>query len=344
MILSGLHPPKKAREVPMLTQWYTGKLPTSSSTSSLSSTTSFDVIVEPSVTSTGNLWTPAQLGSSLTMWLDANDASTLTLNGSTVSQWDDKSGNGFHAVQSTASYQPTYNPTGFNSKPSLFFDATNDLMACNATNSSSQADLFFGAAFQYLSDSTNWRPIVAHNTSETSSCAGTLHLQRRSTESEIGVHDSGRVDTGSAYTVQVTDLFEPRIATVGRNGGTNGQNGALTVTATGPSQPTYITQATQSWATSEATSRIQIGGRQQASTGWANAYISEVIVCNTDLSTADREKVEGYLAWKWGLEGELPAAHPYIDGPPLLDIRTGGVISLYKSPYWVIRNPFKTYG
>lgn len=51
-------------------------------------------------------WTPAQLQTAL--WLDAADASTVTLNGSTVSQWSDKSGNGRNATQSTAASQPAY--------------------------------------------------------------------------------------------------------------------------------------------------------------------------------------------------------------------------------------------
>ena len=260
-------------------------------------------------------WTPAEL-TGLALWLDADDASSITLNGSTVSQWSDKSGNNQHVVQATASAQPLYLPTTFNSKPTLYFDDTNDQMGCDVTNVSSQGDLFFGAAFQYLSDTNNWRPIVAHNTSTDQSNAGTLLMQRSSSRSEIGVHDSGRTDSGSDFTVQVTDLFEPRIATVGRNGGTLGDGGALTITATGPSQPTYITQINQSWPTTENTSRIQIGGRQQVQTGWANAYISEVIVCNTDLSTEDRQKLEGYLAWKWGLTANLPADHPYKSAPP----------------------------
>lgn len=49
-------------------------------------------------------WTPAQIPTAL--WLDANDTSTITLNGSTVSQWNDKSGNGRNAVQATAANQP----------------------------------------------------------------------------------------------------------------------------------------------------------------------------------------------------------------------------------------------
>jgi hypothetical protein len=58
-----------------------------------------------------NPWNPAQLGADLALWLDADDASTITLNGSTVAQWDDKSGNGKHMVQATASAQPTYTTT-----------------------------------------------------------------------------------------------------------------------------------------------------------------------------------------------------------------------------------------
>jgi len=34
----------------------------------------------------------------------------------------------------------------------------------------------------------------------------------------------------------------------------------------------------------------------------------------TDIT--DFEKAEGYLAWKWGLEGNLPSDHPYKNSAP----------------------------
>jgi hypothetical protein len=52
------------------------------------------------------LWTPAQLPTAL--WMDANDANTITLNGTTVSQWSDKSGNSRNVSQATAVSQPLY--------------------------------------------------------------------------------------------------------------------------------------------------------------------------------------------------------------------------------------------
>ena len=41
--------------------------------------------------------------------------------------------------------------------------------------------------------------------------------------------------------------------------------------------------------------------------------ISEVIVL---ANNADRQITEGYLAWKWGLEADLPIGHPYKDAAP----------------------------
>jgi hypothetical protein len=69
-------------------------------------------------------WTPADLGASLALWLDAADASTITLNGSNVSQWDDKSGNDRHASQATASFQPLYQA----SPARVIFDKTDDVL------------------------------------------------------------------------------------------------------------------------------------------------------------------------------------------------------------------------
>jgi hypothetical protein len=55
------------------------------------------------------------------LWLDASTSSTLTLSGSNVSQWNDKSGNGNNPLQATMSNQPTYSATGLNGRPAVVF-------------------------------------------------------------------------------------------------------------------------------------------------------------------------------------------------------------------------------
>lgn len=44
--------------------------------------------------------------------------------------------------------------------------------------------------------------------------------------------------------------------------------------------------------------------------------LCEIIVGTSALSESDRQKMEGYLAHKWGLAGSLPLSHPYKDAPP----------------------------
>jgi hypothetical protein len=57
----------------------------------------------------------------LEAWWDASDASTITLNGSNVSEWRDKSGKGRHASQVTGANQPAYSPTSWSGRPSVNF-------------------------------------------------------------------------------------------------------------------------------------------------------------------------------------------------------------------------------
>ena len=50
--------------------------------------------------------------------------------------------------------------------------------------------------------------------------------------------------------------------------------------------------------------------------GRLNGYVHEVVVYNTTLTNSDRQKVEGYLSWKWGLQAKLPTSHPYYNAAP----------------------------
>ena len=47
-------------------------------------------------------------------------------------------------------------------------------------------------------------------------------------------------------------------------------------------------------------------------------YIAEVCVFNSVLSTTNYQLIEGYLAWKWGLQANLPSGHPYKNAAPTI--------------------------
>jgi hypothetical protein len=48
----------------------------------------------------------------------------------------------------------------------------------------------------------------------------------------------------------------------------------------------------------------------------SGAEIGEIVMYDSALSTADAERLEGYLAHKWGLTGDLPGGHPHKTTPP----------------------------
>src|SRR5690606_16548916 len=47
--------------------------------------------------------------------------------------------------------------------------------------------------------------------------------------------------------------------------------------------------------------------------------IGEVILIKRTLSQDERQKMEGYLAHKWGMQDELPTGHPYRNTIPMVN-------------------------
>lgn len=79
-----------------------------------------------------NLFLPNFI-SGLNYWFDAADSSSISI-ATGVSQWNDKSGNGFHATQGTAGKQPTYTIGGMNGHNVLTFsNASQTYLAFSGT-------------------------------------------------------------------------------------------------------------------------------------------------------------------------------------------------------------------
>jgi putative intracellular protease/amidase len=82
------------------------------------------------------------------------------------------------------------------------------------------------------------------------------------------------------------------------------------------------TGSTISGSSLGGTSRLLLGAYNNATdTGeqagyFMNGDMGEVLIYTTELVQADRESIEGYLHWRWGLQGDLPPAHPYKSQPP----------------------------
>lgn len=84
-----------------------------------------------------------------------------------------------------------------------------------------------------------------------------------------------------------------------------------------------------------------IGMRDRTTvSGVFDGEIAEILMYEGALSDADRQKVEGYLAHKYNLDGNLPASHPYKTTPPGASLPAGGWLGATGDFYPVGYNPY----
>jgi hypothetical protein len=218
-----------------------------------------------------NIWTPALI--STTVWLDASDASTITLVGSKVSQWSDKSGNNNHWLQADDSLRPTYTQSLINGLPGV--DVPQDTFMATA-NAVLQPDTHTMMAVVRRNSSGNFIDTLGSSTTG----PNTVLAQIQSGFNAARFNNSSNV--------AVTFFSDATIAV-----------GSVAILGQSHSPTGNFT----------SNSVFQMGRETGAAA--APKQYGEVILTTSQLSGYDRERLEGYLAHKWGLTANLPADHPY---------------------------------
>lgn len=243
-------------------------------------------------------WTPANITTAL--WLDASDSSTITTVSDAVSQWDDKSGNNRHATQATSDRRPAYTSSGLNAKNIITFDGDNDYLI---TTSASYAAVNYFMVSKCISRS-QYDALFAARSS----------LQTKGVLSDITVTLSTATDTAlfsnHAFNASYAMIDASNVASL-----SNFNNFDAGSNSTGTNWFLFDMAIT---ATSAGTKSFALGadifGDPQTRT--FNCAIAEFVITSSELSTADRERMQGYFAHKWGLTENLPGGHPYKTAAP----------------------------
>ena len=251
----------------------------------------------------GTPWTPANITTSL--WLDAGDASTITLNSTTVSQWNDKSGNSRNATQGSSVQQPTYTSNSQNGYGIISFDGSNDNLDISSTTVITSGNANFGVFAAYKPKSTTYGTILANYS------AGNFQLLFGSQTiapylAPWGLYNNASLDLDSDNYTQNANLF---ISCVRTGGSVVGYTNGTTKNTVANSASVYTGANTASvWTLGANTDNSEV----------ANMDLYELIVINGTVSTDTRQRTEGYLAWKWGLQANLPNDHPYKNIAPTI--------------------------
>ena len=251
------------------------------------------------------------------LWMDATDVAgngTFFSNGATVSSWKDKSGNGNFAT--TGHGNPTLVTKSINTQNALSFGSTQNLYMEPMTNvpSVDTVSIFVVAT---LNDLTNnfGRLVSFGNTADGTNNldyadSGNFIITRFATSSSISIfRNNANITTSVGYNTPF--LIEVVFDGTNCDGYLNGTRFS-------------------GFASSGRFSfnRLGLGVNIDTKDTPGDCYpgtIGEVVLFYTNLSTDDRQSIEGYLAWKWGLVANLPSDHPYkinpqYAGPPFPNV------------------------
>ena len=212
--------------------------------------------------------------SGISLWLDAADQQSITLSTSTVTTWADKSGNGYNA---TGGVSPTYSSNGVQFNGSSYLTTS-----APAGNNSATYFIVFKPS------SIGFTVLLGGNVVSTA----TLFVGS-STSFVLGDWNSNVATFTTSFSAGTTYIASGMAS-----------GGVLSVSINAG------TMATGS-RTFSGSGTFTIGAGYTDNRAKYSGAINEVIVFNSALSVSDRQKVEGYLASKWGVQANLPSTHGF---------------------------------
>jgi hypothetical protein len=234
----------------------------------------------------------------LDLWLDASDNSTVldatdaeASDDEAVKTWQDKSGNANHAVQATVANQPLRRAAEVNGLDALDLDGTNHYMLGTSDLTPRQTDektIFCVGVCDDLASSGNRNTLIDLYENDTAATGESGALA-----AEISYRCSGRTWISTTPATQSA----ASIVTLSHDGQTNIED-AITMWLNGSA--VTKTSGTDG-ALVDATGVYYVGTVGVSLGQNYNGRICEIIVYDSELSTADREAVETYLANKWGI-------------------------------------------
>ena len=238
-------------------------------------------------------------------WYDASDTGTITVSGSNVTQWNDKSANGLNLLQGTASKQPLSGTRTQNGLNTIDYDGSNDVLTSNAAASAwkfltdSTGSTFFMAIVTDV-NSVEWGMTDVSN----SSVANNPTYALTGNSNRTGYFGKGS-DNPSGYNWFVsstTQTFTDNTAQTWTvvSDPTNGTAANRVKIYKNTTLDTSANVQTASSATGNPAVPLSLGGYNLYSSSF-NGAICEVIIYDSILSATDVGKNQAYLQTKWAI-------------------------------------------
>ena len=240
-----------------------------------------------------DLWTPSEI--STIFWYDAADVTTITATGNQVTQMLDKSGNNYTLTRASGQVGPNTGTRTLNGLNVLEWTGNNCLQ--NLSFAYNQASTALNVAMVVQIDSpAGTQYFVLAGTSTTATGTRMSLRWLNNSFQVLGGSGGGNIQFPSGVTSPAGQpyLLLPRY---------NASNSSWRVNGT---------QTNTGSVGTNAYSILQIGHNEVEASD-LDGFVAELVAF---ANPTDQEIMEGYLAWKWGMESQLPVGHPYKNFPP----------------------------
>jgi hypothetical protein len=242
------------------------------------------------------------------VWLDGADRSTIIID-TGVSQWRDKSGNGRHMT--APGTRPTLAANSLNGLNTIAFDNR------TTTQTLTNAYSYSGTDITLVSLAYSLRGTFQERTAYPRlwSMNATGQQDYNNNSGFIMVYSVGAA-LNNAATLRTNSILAQ--STINSNA-----QWAFHVGTKSGGSGTFSTngEARVSGSTSNSAlgfNVIRIGNDVAGIDSGLFGNVAEAMIFSYALNLSQQQKVEGYLAHKWGLTANLPAAHPFKNRPPLI--------------------------
>ena len=277
------------------------------------------------VTTGGRLWTPDYGG--VKWWIDASDSNTITLVSGNVSQISDKSGNGYHTTQASSGARPTPVASAWNGMQGIEFTESVDWMQATVSGYKSLTNVQWYFVTKPNAEATAdvvTNGILAWGNSNNAGGAypatkahqffiATALFNGEKIALTLEKSNFGRLgSTIYARSSATADILHVGLTSSGTTLSANGNSVSLDLA----SEITTSTDVTPNAIGYTLDDICFLHGRVANGSFAAmagNITMLEVILAT---NTTYHEQIEGYLAHKWGLAGNLPSTHSYKNAPP----------------------------
>lgn len=249
-----------------------------------------------------NIFDPRKLPN-LKLWLDASDTSTISVSGSDVTQWTDKSTNAYTFTQATAAYRPQSGTRTQNSRNVIDWGTNDRLVSTNSAGTwkflhdGTDHTIFFA----FKSDANGSTQFVLNTNNGSSANVGMQgyktsadawgHFITRGVSGSLVVSNStANSSLGTAFDY-IAILNDPDNATAANRSDIRIKQGSAIKN----------NAAANAVSTSDPIATLSIGDYLDGDNRAFDGMVAEIIIYTSVLSASNLLSVQQYLARKWNV-------------------------------------------